>query len=538
MPRRKNNEPKIRTFTIFLLKDSHAASPLKPDVTVSEYPVKHENAQIGTLYVQPSHDHPPAWLSFFSGSVPDFAERIVNANTAALYVTAIGGRTFAVAFGYGRHLLAPGSWEEDFGLRVTLNSVDASRIRSVDRMSLDAIGQHSQIQASREANISEFGLDLDQDLLRAVTGPPSGPGLGERLTGKDGLQISIGVDLAGLSGVLEKLLVQWQSNAYKEAFPWLDQIKEVRDASKRDELDALVLARIKQPEANRLWLTVPQLIDWSSVAGFKYRVARSAEIYPDVHLKTFKDECTNVDNLTVDDLKTRHIFAVSHENDNVIDSWAVYRCLYAEVDQGQDTYLLTTGRWYKVGHQFLENVNAAVAAIPQSSLQLPNYHDKSETEYNARVKEESPTVYALMDEKFIRMGGRDKVEFCDLFTHSKKVIHVKRYTGSSAPLSHLFAQAIVSGTLFRREPEFRNKVNAELPAPYRPVTPAPAAGEYEIVLGIISQSFGALVLPFFSRINLKNTYERLQDLGYGVSILKIQAVEAADDSHVHDQDTN
>ncbi len=257
-----------------------------------------------------------------------------------------------------------------------------------------------------------------------------------------------------------------------------------------EQLDALVLAKIKQADASRLWLTIPQLIDWSRVAGFKYRVARSADMYPDVHLKTFKDECRNIDDLTVDDLKTRHIFAVSHENDDVIDSWPVYRCLYAEVDQGQDTYLLTTGRWYKIGHQFLENVNAAVAAIPQSSLQLPNYHDKSETEYNARVEQEGPTVYALMDEKFIRMGGRDKVEFCDLFTHNKAVIHVKRYTGSSAPLSHLFAQAIVSGTLFRREPEFRNKVNAELPEAYRPVTSAPATGEYEVVLGVVQSIVG------------------------------------------------
>jgi uncharacterized protein (TIGR04141 family) len=87
----------------------------------------------------------------------------------------------------------------------------------------------------------------------------------------------------------------------------------------------------------------------------------------------------------------------------------------------------------------------------------------------------------------------------------------------------LFSQALVSGTLFRRDSEFRTKVNHELPEEYRPVTASPTQGEYEVVLGIVSQSPGDLVLPFFSRINLKNTYERLQDLGYAGSVAKIQA---------------
>jgi uncharacterized protein (TIGR04141 family) len=523
MPRRARNQPPVRTFTVFLLKDEFADSPLKGDLTLSEYPVSQNNARIGTLYVQPSIEHAPSWLAFFSGSVQRFTDRIVNASSSAVYVTRVGAKTYAVAFGYGRHLLTPGAWEEDFGLRVTLNSVDPSRIRSVDRMSLDAIGQHSQIQASREASISEFGLDLEQDLLRAVTGPPTDTTLGRRLTGKDGLQISLGIALSGLAAILERLFIQWQSDSYKRAFPWLDQIKEVRDENKRRELDSLILDRIKQDEPHRVWLTVPQLIDWSTVEGFKYRVARSADVYPDVHLRTFKDEVDNIADLSIDDLKTRHIFAISQEGEQIVENWPVYRCIYGEIDQGADTYLLTSGRWYRVGHQFLTHVNTAIDAIPRSTLQLPDYQDRSETEYNARIGREYPTVYAVMDEKFIYFGGRDKIEFCDLFTRPKKIIHVKRYTGSSAPLSHLFSQAVVSGILFRRESEFRNLVTQQLPEEYRPVAAAPMPGEYEVVLGIVSQSSGDLILPFFSRVNLKNTYERLQDLGYAASVLKIQA---------------
>ncbi len=87
------------------------------------------------------------------------------ASSAAIWTVQAGERAYALSFGYGKSLLRPGTWEEDFGLRVTLNAVDPSRIRSIDRVKFDAISQHSQIQASREANIIEFGLDVEhQDI--------------------------------------------------------------------------------------------------------------------------------------------------------------------------------------------------------------------------------------------------------------------------------------------------------------------------------------------------------------------------------------
>jgi hypothetical protein len=59
---------------------------------------------------------------------------------------------------------------------VTLNAVDHTQIRSVDRETLDSPAPHSQIQARKAASITEFGLDVDQDLLRAVTGIPAREG--------------------------------------------------------------------------------------------------------------------------------------------------------------------------------------------------------------------------------------------------------------------------------------------------------------------------------------------------------------------------
>ena len=205
--------------------------------------------------------------------------------------------------------------------------------------------------------------------------------------------------------------------------------------------------------------------------------------------------------------------------------WTWYRCLYAEVDEGEDTFLLTAGKWYKVGSLFRDRVNKAYAEIPLPTITLPTYVEKSERLYNERVSAEQPESLALFDRKTIKCDAAvDKIEFCDLFSKDKHIIHVKRYAGSSAPLSHLFAQALVSGTLFRRSEDFRLEVQGLLSKGFGTVTAVPNAREYEIVLGIVSKSKHPLKLPFFSRVNLNSTRSRLGDMGYIVSMAKIQAI--------------
>lgn len=68
-----------------------------------------------------------------------------------------------------------------------------------------------------------------------------------------------------------------------------------------------------------------------------------------------------------------------------------------------------------------------------------------------------------MDRRLVPYGGGySRVEFCDVYAINKKMIHVRRYGGSSV-LSHLFAQGLISGELFAFDGGFREKLNDELP---------------------------------------------------------------------------
>lgn len=129
-----------------------------------------------------------------------------------------------------------------------------------------------------------------------------------------------------------------------------------------------------------------------------------------------------------------------------------------------------------------------------------------------------------MDKKNIPYGGGyNKIEFCDLFSKNKEIIHVKIYGGSSV-LSHLFNQGLVSGELYKSEKSFRNKVNEELEDDFKlsdtnNINPS----NYKVIHVIISHVRKELNIPFFSKVSLKNAKKRLETIGYDVCLIKIKS---------------
>jgi uncharacterized protein (TIGR04141 family) len=522
-------ELKARTLSIFLLKNEIVPpeNALVNEGDLAGYPLVIGTESRGTLYIKPTSDKMPSWLSMFEGAISPAPVGIHNASSAAVLIIATGGRNFALTFGYGKSLMRPGSWEEDFGLRVTLNAVDPLKIRSVDRVKFDAIAQHSQIQASRDANILEFGLDVEQDLLRAVTGKPRDASLASQLTGKDALKADVPISLLGIPGLLRRFLEIFGQEIYKEHFSWVDQVNELRDPVETERLNAILIEKLTHQDFERLWLAIPDRVEWEAVSGFKYRQTRHAGLYSDVHFKTFLEEAGEHFVPTVDILKQKkRVYLMSYENDLPVASWSLYRCIYCEIDSDEQTFLLNNGKWYRVREDFLRAVNDSFVEVSAGTLRLPDYSHGTEEAYNRFVAEGAPETYTLMDRNVIRYPAtRDQIEFCDLYSVSKLIIHVKKYRGS-ATLSHLFSQGLVSAELFCSLSDFRRAVYEHLSGPFAlgDADVRPGNDEFEVVFAIISESTSPLTLPFFSRVNLRNTAQRLRAFGYKASVVKIQSV--------------
>ena len=474
------------------------------------------------LYVPAPSNNQPKWASFFSSHLPpDIFGR--TSSVGAMLTLKHQNRVFALLFGTGRFHVEQDCWEENFGLRVALNSIGNNVVKSIDKHTLDPLARHTREQASREATASEFGLDVEQDLLRAVTGTPMDSGFGKWITGMDALHISVPVGLAGLPDLLDKLIEKYLDISYRKNFPWVDQIAEVRDSTVQSALDELLVKKLRSGKREQIWMAVPEVISWDNVGGFRFPCVSGRRIeYHDIHLAHFLESVSNPTEINQELLNSRCVECVDAAG-NPLKHWKVHRCLYCELEYQDNAYLLSGGNWYRVRRDFVNQVNAAVDAIQDYDGKLPEYDDVSEGAYVKRVAKADAKGIAAIDGKNIAYGGgASKIEFCDLMTAKRDLVHIKRY-GQSAALSHLFAQGLTSGELFQTDPEFRRALNAKLPEAHRLTDPSrpPRQGEYRIVFAIVSDRRGSLLLPFFSRLNLKHAARRLEGYGFRVAKAKI-----------------
>lgn len=485
-----------------------------------------------TLYYSNSGNYTPKWVkNFFGRSVSEELKGdLFSAYVSAVLVTKIQvsgkQKTFAVAFGLGGwHMLKAGCYEERFGLMCTLNLVSPNNLRSLEKSNMGLSPKQSQEQVSQQGEIADFGIDIEQDLIRSVTGKCKNKDFGSTITGKDSLHVSAKTDLDNVKSMLAKYYTAYESTDYKNDFGWVDYVAEVKDPMLVEQLHILLERQLADQSNDKIWLAVPDVIEWSDVAGFYYHNNR-AQVHADLYMKNLREEFESRSlDLTIENLKKLKAYALSASTDRQLRSWRLYNCIYAEItdDDTDKLYMLSNGKWYSIETDFVAQVNQSFAeSLATPVIQMVCNAGESEEDYNKRAAIDSGSV--LMDRKMIQHGGgNSKIEFCDLFHADSKVItHVKKYGGSSV-ISHLFNQGLVSAELMLSDPDFRTKVNAKLPASVRfaDTDAKPQASEYTIVYAIISGSTKPLDIPFFSKVSLRNAKRRLELIGYNVSVQKI-----------------
>lgn len=515
-------KPAAQDLTIYLLKmDDRPVEEFLPKRNHLKKFSIGANSQIGTLFVKTPKGNTPRWAKFFAGFL-DVTDLGKVSSSSAILLVKTHGRLFALTFGQGRYLLEADSWEERFGLRVALNSIKEDRLRSVDKVTFDAISTHTRTQSSQEASAPQFGLDVEQDLVRAVTGTPGDETIGRRMTGMDALHVSVSALANDLRPLLGRYKDQFEAMYYKQTFPWIDHIAEVTGKKMIEELDDAACAEINGA-ADRCWLAVPEIIDWTRVTGFRYGFGQNTAETPDIRLSEFK-ESLDGQQVTPLLLSRRRVYAIDGDG-NKANDWSLYKCLYCEIVKGKETFVLSGAKWYRIDTDFAAAVKQSFDAVERADLKVPAYTHASEADYCIAVSGQQGSPYALMDQKMIAVGGgRGKIEFCDLFSASRELVHIKRY-GASSVLSHLFSQGLVSAETFRSEPEFRKSALALLPQQFH-WQGEPHISAFKVVFAVISEKRGQLELPFFSKVNLRHAVRRLEAFGYKVALAKIGVDDA------------
>ncbi len=488
----------------------------------------------GVLYFSESHVFEPSWIKdFFGSALGKDVKTLFNASSKAILLSKVQvatdkERIFAIPFGYGWTFLNHGVWEERFGLKIALNTIDSKNLRRIDKKNMFSVPKDTIEQLSREGVVADFGIDIEQDLIQSITGKTKEEGFGKIVTGKDSLSLAVKVDLSNLQEFLKLAYNKYGSNKYKKDFGWIDQISEVKDLTRIKSLNESLIDNIKKNKnLDKIWLAVPEIIDWADILGFSYKNDKE-DLKADILLVDFISSLSESEknNLTIDTFK-KSIYCFGASSEEIKYQWKALNCLYGEIQDNirNKTHLLSNGKWYGVENGFANSINKYYRQLRDNSIsfQLTTYRHNNENDYNENTAAISNSYFCCMDKELISYGGRhSKIEFCDLYSKDKKIIHVKHY-GSSAVLSHLFSQGVVSGELFLADTDFRKKVNDILPNSHKIGNhkDKPNSSDFQIIFAIISSSTEQLETPFFSKVSLRNAKRRLEAFGFKVSLQKI-----------------
>jgi len=393
---------------------------------------------------------------------------------------------------------------------------------------MSVVPKLSKEQMTKDGTFADFGIDIEQDLIQGITGKTKKENFGQTVTVKDALSLSVKIDISSIKNFLKDCYAKYNSDDYKKDFAWIDQVSEIKDPKTVENLDNQLLKKIQNENFDKTWMAIPEILTWEDVSEFKFKKQSFGD---DIDLVTYLEFLSGDEkqNLSLEILKKHNIDCISSSSDETIKSWKIYNCLYCEIENDEKMYILSNGKWYQIENNFAKEIFDSFNSFRNQSagISLPNCNqNEHEDKYNARVEKEIESI-CNMDRKTIAHGGANqKIEFCDLLTKDRKLIHVKHY-GASSVLSHLFSQGLVSGELLLSDKEFREKLNKKFDElgksdyKFSDISKKPKTSDYEIVFAIISKSDKDLDIPFFSKINIRNAKKRLEMLGYPVSLLKI-----------------
>lgn len=483
-----------------------------------------------TLYSKKSPSKCPGWVESFFGNEVD-KEFFITKTASAVLSVRVDGRVFLVTFGYGRSMIKLECLEEDFGLKLTLGIIQPEALRKLSLRKIGGNQKLSQEQMPVMSSITDFEIDVNRDLVDMVTGVANDSDISDgMITGGTGINLSADVDLNSIEEYLLKVLREYQSESYKQSFGWIDNIKRIKSKQEIDELNQQLLYLIKN-NPDSIIVAVPEIIDWSHTKGFSYGSEHNKpvdDISLDGILSLFLDERE----LSIEQLKNKHIYQISSNEEPSQRHWSAYKCLFTELDYKESHYCINSGVWYKINADFAKMIDEDYKSTTVSNIVFPNHSEETanEEQYNLAFAT-SVDSYVNMDQKFVyHGGGGSKFEICDTLTDNKTLIHIKKGSASST-LSHLFNQGLVSAELIREDISFLTKANQTIEKNVKDKGLEPQLKKYQlnqndeltIVYAIIKPGKEIIPkIPLFSKISLYNAKRKLRAINCKVEIAHIQ----------------
>lgn len=508
-------------LTIYLIKKEFS------DINKIKKPEAKLLDESGNYYIFYSHSvaRPPERLSnFFNRDDED----IKTSNSKVLLIKSLDlngtKRIFAITFGYGQHLLNDDVVEEQFGLKIVLNSIESNKIRKISKKDLGRNNKSSVEQMPIEADIEDFGLNINQDLVKLVTGKSNDEYFDNAvITGSDFFNLKAEYDINTIDTLLEHCFNKFCETKYKENFDWIDNIKLVNDNTIIDELNMLIVNAFNNKEMDNVWLTTPNSYEWSQPGGFYIQGQKDRDkLNDDIDFDTFINSFDDCKIESFQKIKNKNIVLKTlDENHSEIQKWKADKCITGTFQYKNKNYSYDNGKWYEISNDFKRQVEEEYERLEVSNLTFPDCSGCSnETQYNEKFAAILSGACCFHPDTINVGESRGRIEPFDII-YTNNLIHIKNETKSTA-LSHLFNQAQVCCEIMQNK-KIRDEVGLKLAGKgFSFDSNNFDSRNYNVVLGIITKKEGLLPkIPFFSKVAIRYAFRNISNMGYHLKIKNI-----------------
>jgi uncharacterized protein (TIGR04141 family) len=546
-------QPKSIALSVRLLREGYSVDDsLRRDCQLEEIA-----ADGGRLFIGQSPPTAPTWMSFinqFTAATADL--RLRNQSCAAVLLIeiddvdkSIGVRTMAITFGTGHHALNPDAFERGFGLRVVLNAVARSSLRSLDIATLDATTFLRRVQASRDADLGGFGIDIDRDLLRLAAGSPKDPTFAKSLAGRDALAINCKISPADLLNKCRQALNLYNASDYKKDFAFIDYICPVKDRALLDQLDELAFAELcalVDGDPSDLHISLPDVIDPEEGIEIGYYGLGLKSGTKTAHTQlAIEDYVSELRAGRMNEILDMATLRASHEVRVIVDGEGdkkrkrkTYDCFVLEVEVDGSVFVLFGGEWFAVEKNFHALVERDFRELISAAPFVASTFQTNEREFI----NELGSHQHLLNLDQVKLNPKNmpgaSLEPCDFLSMQRQLIHLKD-GHDSAPISHLWNQGMVSAEAFVRDEKYRKDFRTAVKhrqsqagkSGFEKLLPDGRSksnpSEFTVVFGIMRSRYiksGVLDIPFFSKISLRAAVDRIRLMGFNVEVHLVEKI--------------
>lgn len=495
---------------------------------------KHNNFKEGIIYIASTEENTVEWLdtlkSYTKGELDSdlYKNKSNKAVMILKYVKDEKEYVFSLVFGYGRTMLNEQSIVRNFGLRTAVNLIEESNIKSLNSLNISTNYLDIQRQALSYGSHSDLHVDTNADILKSISGRASYDSHYSTLNGADNLRFSAKSDVS-LSDLLNGILDAFFSENYKEkGLEWIDHVQYVKEKEIISELDGVLLDHITDKRLENPIIAPNKIVSYLDIEGYfisgmniSHKIKEN--FYDDIPSEQFWEFLSkNIeDKIIIDKLKSCSLYCWTNDSAQKISS--IYDALFIEIDHNNEKFFINNGDWFKVESTYYTDIVNKIDHIEKfNDPAIPSCAENwNEGEFNEKFAESDPNRFKLFDKKNFQLKdyGHSKIEPADIITINKQFIHIKK-GGSSANLSHLFAQGVVSAQLYKNEILFIKNINELFEEDYfKP------DDKIEVIYGVIDKRYdkkASEILPFFSMVNLSQHYDVLSSMGIKCRLLFIE----------------